>query len=44
MRRIGFDMSAWRNWAGLCARIVERPAVQRALEREGLQAEEFRPE
>jgi glutathione S-transferase len=43
-RRIGFDMSAWRNWAGLCARIVERPAVQRALEREGLQAEEFRPE
>ena len=43
-RRIGFDMSAWRNWAGLCARTVERPAVQRALEREGLQAEEFRPE
>ena len=43
-RRIGFDMSAWRNWAGLCARTVERPAVQRALEREGLQAEEFWPE
>ena len=43
-RRIGFDMSAWRNWAGLCARTLEHPAVQRALEREGLQAEEFRPE
>ena len=43
-RRIGFDMSVWRNWAGLCARTVERPAVRRALEREGLQAEELRPE
>ena len=43
-RRIGFDMSAWRNWAGLCARTVERPAVHRALQREGLQAEEFQPE
>ena len=42
-RRIGFDMSAYRGWKGLCARIIERPAVQRALEREGLNAAEFQP-
>lgn len=42
-RRIGIDMSLYPNWAALCARIVERPAVERALEREGLKAEEFQP-
>ena len=42
-RRIGFDMAAYRGWAELCGRAVERPAVRRALEREGLKAEEFRP-
>ena len=42
-RRIGVDMSAFRGWAELCGRILERPAVKRALEREGLNAEEFRP-
>ena len=43
-RRIGVDMSAYRGWAELCGRIFEQPAVQRALEREGLKAEEFQPE
>ena len=42
-RRVGFDMGGHRRWAGLCGRILERPAVQRALEREGLNADEFRP-
>ena len=42
-RRIGVDMSGYRGWAELCGRILERPAVKRALEREGLNAEEFRP-
>lgn len=42
-RRIGFDMAAYRGWAELCGRILERPAVLRAIEREGLKAEEFRP-
>ncbi len=40
-RRIGFDMTAYPAWAALCGRMLERPAVQRALEREGLKAEEF---
>ncbi|MGI8611398.1 MAG: glutathione S-transferase family protein [Sphingomicrobium sp.] len=43
-RRFGVDMSAYRGWAEYCGRIFERPAVQRALEREGLKAEEFQPE
>ena len=42
-RRVGFDMSGHRRWAELCGRILARPAVQRALEREGLTADEFRP-
>jgi glutathione S-transferase len=41
-RRIGFDMGAYRGWAELCGRILERPAV-RALDREGLKADEFQP-
>jgi glutathione S-transferase len=42
-RRIGVDMADHRCWADLCGRILERSAVQRALEREGLTADEFRP-
>ena len=42
-RRIGFDMSRYPQWAALAERILERPAVQRALDREGLKADEFRP-
>jgi glutathione S-transferase len=42
-RRIGFDMAGYRGWAELCGRVVERPAVRRAIEREGLKAEEFQP-
>lgn len=40
-RRIGEEMSIYPQWAALCRRVLERPAVQRALEREGLQADEF---
>ena len=40
-RRIGFDMAEYSGWAALCARALERPAVRRALEREGLKTEEF---
>ena len=42
-RRIGFDITAYPQWAALAGRVVERPAVKRALEREGLKAEEFQP-
>jgi glutathione S-transferase len=42
-RRIGFDMGRYPRWAELAGRILERPAVQRALEAEGLKAEEFQP-
>ena len=42
-RRIEFDMARYPGWAHLCGRILERPAVQRALETEGLRAEEFQP-
>jgi glutathione S-transferase len=42
-KRIGFDMRPYRGWAALAGRILERPAVQRALEREGLKADEFQP-
>ncbi|HEX6073347.1 MAG TPA: glutathione S-transferase N-terminal domain-containing protein [Sphingomicrobium sp.] len=42
-RRIGFDMGRYPRWAELAGRILERPAVQRVLESEGLKAEEFRP-
>ena len=40
--RIEFDMAAYPRWAALAARILERPAVQRALGREGLDPEQFR--
>jgi glutathione S-transferase len=43
-RRIGFEMASYRGWAELCGRVADRPAVLRALEREGLKAEEFQPE
>ena len=42
-RRIGFDMGRYPQWAALAGRILERPAVQRALEAEGLSPEEFQP-
>jgi glutathione S-transferase len=42
-RRIGFDISRYPNWSALAARVLERPAVKRALAREGLKAEEFQP-
>jgi glutathione S-transferase len=42
-KRIGFDMRPYRGVAALAGRILERPAVQRALEREGLKADEFQP-
>lgn len=40
-RRIGSDMAAYPRWAALIERIVERPAVQRALATEELTTEAF---
>ena len=42
-RRIGMDMGRYPAWAALMRRVLERPAVQRALEQEGLKPEEFQP-
>lgn len=42
-KRIDFDIEAYPRWVALAGRALERPAVRRALEREGLKAEEFRP-
>jgi glutathione S-transferase len=42
-RRIGMDMSGYPAWAGLNRQVLDRPAVQRVLDREGLKAEEFLP-
>ena len=42
-KRIGFDISLYPQWLGLVERVLERPAVKRALQREGLKAEEFQP-
>jgi glutathione S-transferase len=42
-RRIGTDMGGFPDWAALCGRVLARPAVEGALDREGLGAEEFRP-
>jgi len=42
-RRIGFDIARYPQWVALAGRILERPAVSRALDREGLKAEEFQP-
>lgn len=41
-KRIGLDMSAYPKWAALVERILERVAVKRVLDREGLSADEFR--
>ena len=40
-RRAQFDMSVYPRWAALVRRVVARPAVARALEQEGLKADEF---
>jgi len=42
-RRIGMDMGRYPRWSALLRRVLERPAVKRALEREGLKPEEFQP-
>jgi glutathione S-transferase len=42
-RRIGMDMSSYHAWADLNSQTLERPAVGRALDREGLTAQEFLP-
>jgi glutathione S-transferase len=42
-KRIGFEISRYPRWVALAGRALDRPAVQRALEREGLKAEEFQP-
>jgi glutathione S-transferase len=40
-RRLELDVSQHRHWTGHARRMVERPAVQRALAREGLDPAEF---
>jgi glutathione S-transferase len=40
-RRIGLDLVSYPRMAALCGRILQRPAVQRVLAREGLGADEF---
>lgn len=40
-RRMEMDMSRYPRWAALVERAVDRPAVQRAVGQEGLQASEF---
>lgn len=40
-RRQNFDMSLYPHWASHARRILERPAVRRALATEGLDPEEF---
>ena len=42
-RRIDADMTAYPRWTSLVARVLERPAVQRTIQREGLTAEQFAP-
>jgi glutathione S-transferase len=42
-KRIGFDIGRYPRWVALAGRALERPAVGRALEREGLAADEFQP-
>ena len=42
-RRIGMDMGGYEAWAGLNRQVLERPAVQRVIENEGLKQEEFLP-
>ena len=43
-KRIGFDMGRYPSWAALSARVLERAAVARAIEREGLPVDAFRPD
>jgi glutathione S-transferase len=40
-RRLELDVAPYRHWAGHKRRMIERPAVARALEREGLDPAEF---
>jgi glutathione S-transferase len=42
-KRIGFDIERYPQWVGLAGRVLERPAVKRALEREALKPDEFVP-
>ena len=42
-RRISMDMAVFPRWAAHLKGVLERPAVQRVLEREGLKLEEFQP-
>ena len=42
-KRIGFDIARYPQWSALAGRVLDRPAVKRAIEREGLKAEEFQP-
>jgi glutathione S-transferase len=42
-RRVGFETSRYPSWSALAARVIERPAVKRALVREGLAPHEFQP-
>lgn len=39
--RSGFDMSVYPRWASLTERVVQRPAVARSLEQEGLTPQDF---
>jgi glutathione S-transferase len=41
--RMGEDMAGYQAWTGHASRIVERPAVQRAIATEGLKPQEFQP-
>ena len=40
-RRIGEEMMIYPRWAALVQRALERPSVRRAIEREGLGADQF---
>lgn len=42
-RRIGMDMSSYAAWADLNQQVLDRPAVQRVIDREGLKGEDFLP-
>jgi glutathione S-transferase len=42
-KRIGFDIGRYPQWVALAGRVLEWPAVQRVLDREGLKREEFQP-
>lgn len=39
--RAKFDMSVYPRWSSLVGRVIERPAVARSLEQEGLKPAEF---